>query len=234
MPSNPYVRSASVAPPCADGCRASSLIAFGCVLFAIGAYCFCPSLFAQTPDSRAAEEPTKSWTASSDLKSDDLLPTRIPVRIIESHGQNGDRTIDKRSIQIQGVDGRLTPYQEIETETLQVDATTVRTTLRTFGRDANGAESLIQVTEEEKHTLPGGDSNVQRITFNPDLNGKLQPVQREMVETRTISKGVEETNSTVMLPNINGGLAPAFKTRELSKRANDTVETGKKSMASGR
>ena len=74
-----------------------------------------------------------------------------------------------------------------------------------------------------------------RVTYNPDVNGRLQPVQREIVETKKISKDVEETNTTVMLPNINGGLAPAFKTHELRKRAaNDTVETEKTTLASGR
>jgi hypothetical protein len=153
------------------------------------------------------------------------------VRITESHSQNGNRTIDKRSIQIQGVDGRLAPYQEIETEALQVDATKVRTTMRTFGRDANGAKSVIQVTEEEKHSLPGGDSKVVRITFNPDVNGKLQLVQRELVETKTIGKDVAETSTTVMLPDINGGLAPAFKTRELRKqRADGTTDSQKTTL----
>lgn len=199
------------------------------VLLIIGGLCCCAlSLVAQTSDSTMTDQHNNSWTATTDLESADLLPTRIPVRIIESHSRNGNQTIDKRSVQIQGVEGRLAPYQEIETEHLQVDATTVRTTMRTFGRDVNGAKSLIQVTEEEKHTLPGGDSNALRITFNPDVNGKLQPVEREMVDTKTISKDVKETNTTVMLPNINGGLAPAFKTQETRKpAANDTVESEK-------
>ncbi|MGO9437757.1 MAG: hypothetical protein ACLP00_26080, partial [Terracidiphilus sp.] len=163
-----------------------------------------------------------------DLKSDDLLPQRIPVHIIESHGQNGNRTLDKRSVEIRGTDGLFEPYQDIERETLTVDASTVRTTMRTFDRDVNGRKALVQVTEEEKHILPGDDSNIVRVTYNPDLNGRLQPVQREMVETKNISKDVEETNTTVMLTNINGGLAPAFKTHELRKRAaNDTVEIEK-------
>ena len=116
----------------------------------------------------------------------------------------------------------------IERETLTVDTSTVRTTTRTFGRDVNGMNALVQVTEEENHTLPGDDSNIVRVTYNPDLNGRLQPVQREIVETKNISKDLEETNTTVMLPSINGGLAPAFKTHELRKRsANDTVETEK-------
>jgi len=225
---NTHVRSASVALPSNDGWRASSVVALSCVLVVIGAYCFCPSVLAQTSDSRTAEEPTKSWTATTDLKSDDLSPQRMPVRIIESHSQNGTRTLDKRSVEIRGTDGHFEPYQDIEKETLQVDATTVRTATRTFGQGANGMKALVQVTEEEKHILPGDDSNIVRVTYSPDVNGKLQSVQREIVESKQIDKDIEETKTTVMLTSINGGLAPAFKTHEVRKRAaNDTVETEK-------
>jgi hypothetical protein len=221
------LRSASVTPPSADDCRASIVFAFGCVLVAIGAYCFCPSVFAQTSDSPIAEEPTKSWTATTDLKSDDLIPKRIPVRITESHSQDGNQTLDKRSVEIRGTDGHFEPYQEIERETLTVDASTVKTTMRTFALDVNGTKALVQVTEEEKHILPGEDSKIVRVTYNPDVNGRLQPVQREIVETKKIGY-LEETSTMVMLPSINGGLAPAFKTHELRKRAaNDTAETEK-------
>ena len=226
--SNTYVRWASVALPPADRCRTSSVVAFGCVLVLIGAYCVCPSVFAQTSDSRTAEEPSRSGTATTDLKSDDLIPERIPVRIIESHSQNGNRTLDKRSVEIRGTDGHFEPYQDIERETLTVDASTVRTTMRTFARDVNGRKVVVQVTEEEKHTSPEGNANVVRITSNPDVNGRLQPVQHEIVETKKTGTDLEETNTTVMLTNINGGLAPAFKTHELRKRAaNDTAETEK-------
>jgi len=227
--SNMSVRSGPIALPSAvGGSRASSVVAFGCVLVVVAVFCCYPSLFAQTSDSVTVGEPNKSWIATTDFKSDNLLPTRIPVRIIESHSQNGNRTIDERSIQIQGVDGHLEPYQEIERETLQLDANNVRTITRMFDRDANGAKSLVQVTNEEKHSLPSGDSTVLRTTFNSDVNGKLQPGQHEMVETKTISKDVEETKTTVMVPSINGGLAPLVKTLEVRKRgANDTVETEK-------
>jgi hypothetical protein len=225
--SNTYARSALVALPSADGCR-TRVVALGCVLVVIGAYCLSPSAFARTSDFRTAEEPTKSWTATTDLKSDDLFPERIPVRIMESHSQNGNRTLDKRSVEIRGADGHFEPYQDIEKETLTVDASTVRTTIRTFARDVNGRKNLVQVTEEEKHLLPGDDSNMVRVTYNPDVNGRLQPVEREIVETKKIGRDLEEANTTVMLPSINGGLASAFKTHELRKRAaNDTVETEK-------
>ena len=218
--SDTSVRSASVALPSADRCRASSVVAFGCVLAVIGAYCFCPGAFAQTSDSQTAEEPT--WTSRTNLKGNNVNSERI----IESHSQAGNRTLEERSVEIRGSNGHFEPYQYIEKETLQVDTTTMRTTTRTFGRDVNGSKTLVQVVEEETHTLPGGDSNVIRITSNPDVNGKLQPVQRKIMETKTVSTEVEETNATVMLPSANGGLAPASKTHAIRKRAaNDTVET---------
>ena len=229
--SDTYVRFASVALPSADGCGTSSVVALGCVLVVIGAYCFCPSAFAQTSDSRTAEEPTKSWTATTDLKSDDVGPQRIPVSIIESHSQNGNRTLDKLSVEIRGTDGHFERFQDVERETLTVDASTVRTTMRTLHRDVNGMKALVQVTEEEKHILPGDGANIVRVTYNPDVNGRLQPVQREIVETKKIGKDLEETNTTVMLPNVNGGLAPAFKTHEVRKRsANNTIESQKTTL----
>jgi len=205
----------------------NTVVAFRCVLVMIGASCFCPSVFAQTSDFRTTEEPTKSWTATTDLKGNNLNPARI----IESHSQAGNRTLDERSVQIRGSDGHLEPYQDIERETLQVDATTMRTTTRTFGRDVNGRKTLVQVREEEKRTLPGGDSNVIRITSDPDVTGKLQPVQREIVETKRVSTDVEETKTTVMLLSANNGLAPAFKTHELRKRsANNMIESHKTTL----
>jgi hypothetical protein len=227
--SNMYVRSRSIAlPSVVGGRRASSVVVSGCVLVAIWAFCCCPSVFAQASDSRTPEQPNKSWTATTDLKSDDLGPQRIPVRIIESHSQNGNRTLDERSVEIRGTDGHFEPYRDVETETQTVDASTVRTTMRTFARDVNGMKALVQVTEEDKHILPGDDSNIVRVTYNPDVNGRLQPVQREIVDTKKVGTDTEETNTTVMLPSVNGGLAPAFKTRELRKRGeNNAVETEK-------
>jgi hypothetical protein len=222
---NTYVRSACVASQSADGRRrASSGFRLGHVLLlTIGAYlCFGLRLFAQTSDSRTAEEPTKSWTATTDSTNDNLKPTRTT----ETHLQNGNRTLDERSVQIPGSGGHFEPYQDIEKETLQVDATTVRSTTRTFARDVNGMKALVQVTEEEKHTLPGGDSNVISITSSPDVNGNLQPVEREIAETKRISTDVDETKTTVMHPSVNGGLAPVLKTDEFRRRvANDTAES---------
>ena len=154
-----------------------------------------------------------------------------PTRTLKSHSQSGNRTVDNQSVQRRGANGDFEPYQDIEKTTVQINATTVRTTTRTFGRDADGAKTLVQVTEQEARTLPGGNSNVVRATSNPDANGHLQLVQRQIEETKKIGKDVEETKTTVMLPGINGDLSPAMKTEERRERsANDTVVSQKTTL----
>ncbi len=224
-----HERSARVGRRCSTVCPRTSRAArlSQLMLLAIGAY-FCSSLglWAQTSESQT-EDANKSWTATTESQGDQTYPTRT----VESHTQSGNRTLDKQSVQRRDSDGHFEPYQDIEKERVQVDANTVRTTTRTFGRDLDGAKTLVQVTEEEKHTLPGGDSNLVRTTSNPDGSGKLQPVQRQIEETKRTGKDVEETKTTVMWPSGSGDLAPVMKVQEVHKQgANDTVESQKTTL----
>ena len=101
--------------------------------------CFCLSLalWAQTSDSQTGDA-NKSWTEKTDSQSDNLNPTRT----IESHTHSGNRTLDNQSVQRRGSSGQFEPYQDIEKETVKLDANTVRTTTRTYGRDSDGSESF--------------------------------------------------------------------------------------------
>jgi hypothetical protein len=197
------------------------------MLLAVAAYFLSyPALWAQTSNSETADA-DKSWTATTESQSDNLNPTRTTG----SHTRIGDRTLDSQSVQRQGADGHFEAYQDIEKETVKVDAATVRTITRAFARDADGAKILMQITEEEKHTLPGGDSYVVRSTSDPDAYGKLQVVQRQIEETKQISEDVEGTKTAVMLPSVNGGLAPAVKVQERRTRgANNMVESQKTTL----
>jgi len=189
------------------------------MLLAISAHiCLCSAiaLSAQTSGS-----PTDDASTSRTDTIESLGGNVNPTRTVESHTQSGNRTVDNRSIQRLGASGNFEPYQDIETETVKVNATTVRTTTRAFGRDADGAKTLVQVTEEESHVLPGGGSSLVRSTSNPDANGGLQLVQRQIEETKKIGKDVEETRSTVLLPGGNGELAPAMKVQERRQQGPD-------------
>ena len=104
------------------------------MLLAVLAYFFAyPALWAQTSDSQTGDA-DKSWTTTTESQSDNVNPTRTT----ESHTRNGNRTLDSQSIQRRGLDGHFEAFQDIEKETVKVDATTVRTTTRAFARDADG------------------------------------------------------------------------------------------------
>jgi hypothetical protein len=201
--------------------RSSRLIFFVTAIY----LCLSGAVSAQTPDSQDSDS-GKSWTATTESREDSANPTRT----FRSHTQSGNRTVDVQSLQVRGADGNLTPYQDIETETVRVNATTTRTTTRTFVRDSSGTKTLFQITEEQKQNLAGGDSKVVSTTSNPDADGNLQVVQRENRETRKTGPDSQETKTTVMLPGINGGLAPAMQTDERQKRSGNKVEIQKTTL----
>lgn len=189
---------------------------------ASGFVCFSVALSAQTAASQSPDS-NQSWTITRESHIENMLPSRF----VESHVQNGNRTVDNRSVERLGFDGHFEPYQDIETEAVQVNATTVRTITRIFDRDGNGTKALVQTTEEETQSLPSGDSKTVREASAPDSDGRLQTIRREISETRKISREVQETKTTVMLPSITGDLAPAMKIEESQQRSGSNTDLTK-------
>jgi len=188
------------------------------------------ALAAQTQggSDASSSDTNRSWTATTQQQ---LPGSTNPTRTSETHTEAGGRSIDNQSVEHMGMYGQYEPYQDIQKETVTVDATTVRTIERTFGRDSDGRKTLVQVTEEEKRTLPGGEVKVVRTTSNPDANGGLQVVQREVQDTRQINPNVQETKSTVFTASTNGGLAASMQTTERDTKTGDhTVEFRKSTL----
>src|SRR6202521_1117447 len=165
-----------------------------------------------------AGQANRSWTATGQ----EQLPNNLnPTRTSETHTEAGGRIVDNQSIEHIGMDGRYAPYLDLQKETVKVDAKTVRTVERAFGRDSDGRKTLVQVTEEEKRSLPGGEVKVVRTTSNPDANGGLQIVQREIQDTRQTSPDVQETKTTLLTPTPNGGLAASVQAEERQTKTSD-------------
>lgn len=185
---------------------------------------------AQTqPGSDASTGDTsQSWTATTRQQ----LPSSLnPSRTSENHTEAAGRTVDNQSIEVMGMYGRYAPYLDLQTDTIKVDANTVRTVERAFGRDSDGRKTLVQVTDEEKRSLPGGEVKVVRTTSNPDANGTLQVVQREIQDTRQTSPTVQETKSTFLTASPNGGLAASMQTTERNTKTSDhSVEFRKSTL----
>jgi hypothetical protein len=183
---------------------------------------------AQTQNGSDSATSDSNWTATTR----EQLPSSLnPSRASETHTTSGIRTVDNQSIETMGLYGRYAPYLDLQKETVKVDANTVRTVERAFGRDSDGRKTLVQVTEEEKRTLPGGEVKVVRTTSNPDANGGLQVVQREVQDTMQINPNVQETKSTVFTASTNGGLAASMQTTERDTKTGDhTVEFRKSTL----
>lgn len=198
------------------------------VLAILLVFCLARTLMsAQTSDSQTSDT-SKSWTSTTEQRGSG---NTNPTRTAETHTEADGRTVDKQAVERIGPDGRYEPYLDIEKESVKVDASTIRVTQRTFGRDSEGHRVLTQVTEEEKRTSQGGDVKSVRTTSDPDANGRLQVVQRETQETKKTSPGVEDTKTTVFTPDINGGLAETMRIQERQKRSDDhTVEFRKSTL----
>ena len=173
---------------------------------------------AQSGTDTSSDDSKQSWTATTQQQ----LPGNLnPTRTSETHTQAGGRTVDNQSIQAMGTDGHYSPYLDVQKETVKVDANTVRTIERSFGRDSDGRKTLVQVTEEERRSLPGGEVKVTRSTSDPDANGSLQLVQRELQDVRQLSPTVQETKSTLLTPSSNGGLTASMQTTERETRTSE-------------
>src|ERR1700758_2236046 len=151
-----------------SACRLGKLSA---LILLAAALCLARAALAQSTSGN------ESWTASSQQGRPDGAIN--PTRTNETHTENGGRVVDKTSVERLGPDGRYIPYSDTEKESVQINATTVRSIERTYGY-ADGHRTLIQERQVESRGLPGGEQSVTRTISNPDGNGALQVVQREL------------------------------------------------------
>ena len=191
-----------------------------------GALCITPAVRLQAQDSQKSSA-DESWTTTRENASQNVNPTRNT----ESHSKSGNRTVDRQRLEALGLNGRYEPFFENETETIQVDATSTRTVVRTYRWNVNGQRILTQVTEENSRSTAGDDVRIERITSSADINGNFQVVRREIAETKKTSPDAEETESTVYLADSYGGFTRAARMQELKTRgADDSVAVKKTTM----
>jgi len=166
----------------------------------------------------SSDNANQSWKATTQQQVDGNASA---ARESETHNTTARRTTDTRSVEHMGMDGKYEPYLDVQKETVKVDATTERTVERTFSRDADGRKTLVQVTQEEKRTLPGGEVKIERTTSDPDTNGGLQVVRRELENTRQLDPNVQETKTSVFTPDSNGGFAMSMQSQERQTKSAD-------------
>ena len=181
------------------------------------------SLHAQSPQQTGGDD---SWTKTRDNAPQNANPSRTT----ESHTTSGNRTVDKQRIEVLSPNGGYRPSTETETETIQVDANTTRTVVRTYQWDPNGQRILARVADQESHTTTGGVHTENKISTS-DGNGNFQLVRREVADTKTVSQGVEETKNTIYQRDSYGGFSQAAQTHEVTTHnADDSVAVKKTTL----
>ena len=175
-----------------------------------------------------SNDTNESWTATAQTSGDNANPSRT----MESHTKSANRSVDKTRAEVLGLDGRYQPDSDTETETIQVDATTTRTLVRTYRWDANGQKRyLIQVREQEARSATNGDTHAVSTTSNPDVNGNLRVVQREVADTRKTSPDAQETKATVYVTDGSHGFTPSLQTQEVrTSSADHSIEVRKTTL----
>ena len=210
-------------------CSAKFRIRF-LVQFLIGSmlsmiFCVSVAVCAQAQDAQP-----NNASPSSTATTQTSLANTSPSRTTESHVKSGNQTVDRQIVEGLGPNGQYQHIGETEKETIQVNATTTRTVVRTYGWDVNGQRNLEQVTEVEARSSASGDVHLIRTTSNSDGNGNLQVVQREVADTRKPSPDGQETKTTTYFPNGNGDWTPSLQTQELQKRTADHRIEAKKTL----
>ena len=175
-------------------------------------------MLAAAQSSSDSDEATSSSSTSSAPSSSAGVN---PARTSQSHTEADGRTVDTQSIQMLGPNGTYQSFLDVQRESVKVDASTVRTTEKRYGRGPDGQKVLLQVTEEESHSGSGSE-HVVRTVSNPDVNGRLQVVKREIQDTKQTAPNMQEVKTTVLSPNVNGGFVPTMEVQE-----RDTLDKGK-------
>ena len=169
--------------------------------------------------------PDESWNATSQTAVSNVNP----FRTAESHVKSGNRTVDKKTVEVLGPDGRYQPYYEVETETIQESPTVTRSIARTYAPDSDGHVKLTQITETETQTSDGVTRTVQTMSNN-SYEERFHVAERKIIETTKGSES-QKTQTTVYQPSINGDLAPTLKINEQQKQdPNGNIETEKETL----
>jgi hypothetical protein len=131
-----------------------------------------------------------------DLYWPNLVANANPYRTKESHAKSGNRTLDKKTVEVRGPDGRYELYYRTEIETIQESPTLRRSITRTYNPGQDRSEHLTQITEVETRGSDDGSRTVKTIS-NSNLDGKFEVKEREISVTEKSSDSQKTANHSL-------------------------------------
>jgi hypothetical protein len=175
------------------------------------------SSFAQANDATDA-----SWAATSQNQT----ANANPYRTAESHVKSGNRTLDKKTVEVRGPDGTYQLYYRTEIETVQESPTLTRSITRTYNLGGDRNEHLTQIIEVESRASDEGSRSVKTIS-NVNLDGKFEVKARE-ISVAEKTADVEKTQTTLYFPSTASEFAASMQTKQEQTRSPEgTIHTKK-------
>ena len=178
-------------------------------IWAVGALVIGVGMTRLMEGQAAAPNAGQSWTANAQSE----LTYGNPSRSTESHIKSGNRTVDKKAVEVLGLDGQYQPFFAVETEQIQESPTVTRSITRTYNPGPSGEDQLTQVTESETQNSADGSARTVQTTSQPDSLGNLEVVGREITAT-TKGAASQDSQTTVYLPDVDGDLAPSMQVNQ--------------------
>jgi hypothetical protein len=189
----------------------------------IAGICFCIVLTSEA----ASGQPQSEATAQGQKASARTVMERAyvtgdlrPWRRVETRSESGGREVVVETLETPDIEGRVTPTQEIVTETNRTAPNTAQTRRDVFGFAPDGRRRLVEATETLRETPANGDSRDTHNTSVPDLNGRVSVTSRQIEETRSAAAGVRDTHTTLMVPDVNETLRATARTEYTERLIN--------------
>src|SRR4029079_5914984 len=144
----------------------------------------------------------------------------VPLRRVETRSESGGRTVVVEKLEGPDIEGRLTTFEEIVTETIPGPGNTQTRQDGFHQFTAVDRRRLSETTESRQDTQPNGVTSTVHSTWVPDLNGRLHLTSRVVEETRSSAAGLQQSDTTVLLPGLNEPLRETERTEATTQRIN--------------
>lgn len=189
----------------------------------IAGICFCIVLTSEAAGGQALNDVTaqgQKAPARTVMERTYATGELGPSRRVQTRSESGSREVVVETLDVPDMEGRLTPTQEIVTETNRTAPNTAQTRRDVFGVAPDGRRRLVEATETLRETAANGDSRGIHNTSAPDLNGRVSLTSRQIEETRSAATGVRDTQSTLLLPDLNETLRATERTEYTERLIN--------------
>jgi hypothetical protein len=145
-----------------------------------------------TSRAQASDASDESWR----FTNQNSTANANPYRTTESHVKSGNRTLDKKTVEVRGPDGTYQLYYRTEIETIQESPSLRRSITRTYNPGLDRSEHLTQITEVETRGSDDASRTVKTIS-NADLDGKFEVKEREISVTEKSADSQKTQNHRV-------------------------------------